>query len=146
MGFTLSEEEATEYLAGDIMRTPVITITPIKTIREAARIMVENDIGSLVVTDDSGRLIGVITKTDILRKVVARGLDPENVMISEVMTGNPNYVFTDTPLEEVAEIMGSKGIGHVPVLDTRNNKPIGMISKRDILRIAPQYMRYALRR
>jgi len=144
----LDEDIVRDVLVRDVMSTPVIYIHPFHTVREAAAIMVEKNVGSLVVVDDAGRLIGIVTRTDILRHVVAKGLNPDKVTISEVMTRNPIYVLSDTPLEEAARLMGSKGIGHLPVLDSKTFKPIGMISKRDILKIAPHYivLVYTLRR
>ncbi|MEM0366615.1 MAG: CBS domain-containing protein [Acidilobaceae archaeon] len=144
----MDEDIVRDVLVRDVMSTPVIYIHPFHTVREAAAIMVEKNVGSLVVVDDAGRLIGIVTRTDILRHVVAKGLNPDKVTISEVMTRNPIYVLSDTPLEEAARLMGSKGIGHLPVLDSKTFKPIGMISKRDILKIAPHYivLVYTLRR
>ncbi|MCX8196523.1 MAG: CBS domain-containing protein [Acidilobaceae archaeon] len=137
-----------QLLVRDVMSAPVIYIYPFYTVREAAAIMVEKGVGSLVVIDDMGRLIGILTRTDIMRHVVSKGLNPEKVTVGEVMTKNPIYVLADTPLSEAARLMGSKGIGHLPVLDSKTYKPIGMLSKRDILKMAPYYIDlvYRLRR
>ena len=136
-----------DVLVRDVMSTPVIYLYPFHTVREAAAVMVEKGVGSIVVVDEAGRLIGIVTRTDILRHVVARGLNPDSVKIGDIMTKNPLYVLADTPIEEAARLMGSRGIGHLPVLDPKTYKPVGMISKRDILRIAPHYITlvYALR-
>jgi len=136
-----------DVLVRDVMSVPLIYVYPFHTVREAAAIMVEKNVGSVVVLDVDGRLMGIVTRTDILKHVVAKGLNPDNVRIGDIMTKNPVYVLADTPLEDAAKIMGSRGIGHLPVLDEKTFKPIGMISKRDILKIAPHYMSliYALR-
>lgn len=142
-------DEVTDRLqVRDVMKTPVIQVYPFYTVREASTIMVEKGIGSLVVVNEAGMLIGIVTRTDILKHVVARGINPEKITVEQIMTRNPIYVFSDVPLEEAARLMGSKGIGHLPVLDPRTYKPVGMLSKRDILRIAPHYidMVYMLRR
>ncbi|MEN2999034.1 MAG: CBS domain-containing protein [Acidilobaceae archaeon] len=131
---------AEELQVRDVMSTPVLYTYPFYTVREAATIMVEKGVGSLVVVDDMGRLIGILTRTDILRHVVSKGLSPERVTVGEVMTRNPIYVLADTPLSEAARLMGAKGIGHLPVLDSKTYKPIGMLSKRDILKMAPFYI------
>ncbi|MEM0340005.1 MAG: CBS domain-containing protein [Acidilobaceae archaeon] len=126
-------------LVRDIMKTPLIALHPIHSVREAAKIMMEKNIGSIIVIDERGTLLGIVTKTDIVR-LVAKGGDAERTTIGEIMTKNPIYVFADTSLEEAARIMGYYGIGHLPVLNEKNNKPIGMISKRDILLFAPHYI------
>ncbi|MEM1873330.1 MAG: CBS domain-containing protein [Acidilobaceae archaeon] len=134
-------------LVRDLMKTPLIVLHPIHSVREAARIMMEKNIGSIVVVDERGALLGIVTKTDIVR-LVARGGDVDRTTIGEIMTKNPVYVLADTPLEEAARIMGYYGIGHLPVLDEKSKKPVGMISKRDILLFAPHYINlvYALRK
>jgi Predicted signal-transduction protein containing cAMP-binding and CBS domains len=136
-----------DVLVRDVMSTPLIYVYAFHSVREAAAIMVEKGVGSVVVLDEAGMLMGIMTRTDILKHVVAKGLNPDNVKVSDIMTRNPLYVLADTPLEEAARLMGSRGVGHLPVLDPKTFKPIGMISKRDVLRIAPHYitMVYALR-
>lgn len=144
----MSEDVSSEVLVRDVMNTPVIFVYPFHTVREAAAIMVEKNVGSVIVVDDAGRLMGIVTRTDILKHVVAKGLNPDNIRIGDIMSRNPYYVLADTPLEEAARLMGLKGIGHLPVLDSKTFKPIGMLSKRDILKIAPHYMSlvYTLKR
>ncbi len=129
-----------KYLVRDVMRTPTINVLPTKTVNEIARIMIDRDVGSVLVVDEEGNLLGIITKTDIVREVVSKGLSSFNVNASQIMTKNPYYAFDDVPLEEAASLMGSKGVGHLPILDSKTLKPIGMISKRDILKLAPYYI------
>ncbi len=119
------------------MSSPPITVTPDTTVYRAAIVMSDNNIGSLIVVDNGGNLLGIITERDIVRKVVARALDPREVTVGEVMTRNPYYVTSDDSIVRAAELMGEHGIGHLPVLDPETLKVVGMISKRDIVRIAP---------
>ena len=136
-----------EPLLEDVMTTPVFTMLPMETVRRAAEEMTSRGIGSVIIVDSRGRLLGIVTKTDIVKHVVAKGLDPSKVKLSDVMTENPYYMFSDAPLREAAQLMGSKGIGHLPILDPETNKIVGIITKSDILKIAPQYIDlvYALR-
>lgn len=129
-----------KYLVRDVMRTPTVNILPTKSVSEIARLMIDRDVGSVLVVNEEGNLLGIITKTDIVREVVAKGLSPLNINASQIMTKNPYYAFEDVPLEEAASLMGSKGVGHLPILDSRTLKPIGMLSKRDILKLAPYYI------
>jgi CBS domain-containing protein len=141
------DEVMRDVLVRDVMSTPLVYVYPFHSVREAAAIMVEKNVGSVVVLDTDGRLLGIVTRTDILKHVVAKGLNPDKVKVEDIMTRNPIYTLADTPLEEAARMMGSKGIGHLPVLDPKTFKPVGMLSKRDILKIAPHYMAlvYALK-
>ena len=142
----MAEEEAgpAEYLVKDVMTTPVVKVLPMISVKDGATIMVEKGIGSLVVVNETDSLIGIVTKTDIVREVAAKGLDPTQVTIGDIMTRNPYYVFADDSLERAVDLMSSRNIGHLPVLDPETMKPIGMISKRDIVRLSPEYIRYVL--
>ncbi|MCE4603093.1 MAG: CBS domain-containing protein [Desulfurococcales archaeon] len=131
---------AEEPLLEDVMRTPVVTMAPMETVRRAAEEMSSRGIGSIVIVDSRDMLLGIVTKTDIVAKVVARGLDPGMVKLGDIMTENPYYMFSDAPLREAAELMGSKGIGHLPVLDPETRRIVGIITKSDILKIAPHYI------
>ena len=128
----------------DIMSTPPVTASPNETAQQAARKMVEKRIGSLIVVDENGSLLGIVTKTDLVREVVAPGRDPGKVMLQDVMTKNPYYVTTESPVREAADIMGSYGVGHLPVIDPESQKVVGVISMRDIVRLAPHYIELAL--
>jgi len=135
-----------DYLVRDVMSTPVLKVLPMVTVREGAQMMVERGVGSLVVVTETGSLIGIVTKTDIIARVVARGLSPDEVRVGDIMTRNPIYIFADDSIERAVDVMSSHRIGHLPVLDPETNKPIGMLSKWDIVRLSPEYIRVALLR
>ncbi|MCE4625137.1 MAG: CBS domain-containing protein [Desulfurococcales archaeon] len=140
----MSEERYTdEILCGDVMRTPVVTAEVMEPISEIARKMKEEKVGSVVIVDKDMNLLGIITKTDIVYQVVAEGRNPDGVRAVDIMTRQPYYVYKDTPLREAAELMGYYGIGHLPVLDRETSKVVGMISKTDIISIAPDYIAVA---
>jgi len=120
----------------DIMTTNVITARPDETIVDVARKMAENRIGCVVVVDEKGTIIGIVTEGDIVRRVVARGLDPSETIVETVMTRNPVTIFEDATLAAAAELMRQKGIGHLPVVNERG-KLVGIITRSDIVRIAP---------
>ncbi len=124
----------------DVMSSPPITVTEDTTVYQAALIMSENNIGSLVVVDENGSLLGIVTERDIVRKVVAKAADPRRVRVGEIMTRNPYYVTSDDSIVRAAELMGEHNIGHLPVLDPETLKVVGVVSKRDIVRIAPDLL------
>jgi len=124
----------------DVMSSPPITVGEDATVYQAAVIMAENNIGSLIVVDENGSLLGIVTERDIVRKVVAKAADPRKVRVGEIMSRNPYYVTSDDSIVRAAEIMGEHGIGHLPVLDPQSLRVVGMISKRDIVSIAPDLL------
>ncbi|GBF09344.1 conserved hypothetical protein [Aeropyrum pernix] len=134
------EEGYDDVLVRDIMSSPPITTLPMTSVKEAARIMLENRVGSLIVVNERNTLLGILTKTDIIREVVAKGLDPESVRVGDIMTRNPYYVYTDDSVERAASLMGEHNIGHLPVLDPETKKPVGIVTKTDIVKLAPNYI------
>ena len=134
---TVEMGEFEDYPVSELMSSPPITVKPNITVREAAEIMVENNIGSLIVVDEKESLIGIVTVRDIIREVVAKGLPPDKVKVEEIMTRNIYYVLSDDTIRRAVEIMSERGIGHLPVIDPNTYKLVGVVSKTDILKIAP---------
>jgi CBS domain-containing protein len=134
---TVEMGEFEDYPVSELMSSPPITIRPSVSIKEAAKIMVENNIGSLIVVDDKGSIIGIVTVRDIIREVVAKGLSPDKIKVEDIMTRNIYYILSDDTIKRAVEIMSERGIGHLPVIDPNDYRLVGVISKTDILKIAP---------
>jgi CBS domain-containing protein len=102
------------------------------TVLTAARLMVQHNIGLLVVTDGqtNGNLIGVISERDIIR-VIASGRTL-GAPVNEVCTRNVVTVRANSDVAEAAKAMNQHGIRHVVVLDD-DNKPVGVVSMRDLV-------------
>ena len=113
----------------DCMTRDVTTIAPDRTIREAARIMGEKDIGALPV-GDGDRLVGMITDRDIAVRAVCEGKGPDT-KISEVMTGELMYCFEDEDINHVARNMGDIQVRRLPVM-SRGKRLVGIIALADI--------------
>lgn len=101
-----------------------------RTVLEAARYMMEHNIGAVPVMRD-GSLIGILSERDIMNRVVAVGRTPGTTAISEVMTPNPRAVAADESIEECLFIMREFGFRHLPIVDGRDVK--GLVSLRDVL-------------
>jgi len=127
-------EEREELKAIDIMSSPVYTISPTSTVYEAAKIMADNNVGSLVVVEGT-RPIGIVTKGDLVKKVLAKGRNPASVVVGEIMSTPLLYVEPTTPILEVAKIMARSNIRHLPVIE--GQKLLGIVTDRDILSVAP---------
>ena len=138
MAPALSPEEVPpeELRISDVMTVNVITSKPEETVVEAARKMTENDVGSVVVVDEKGTILGIVTEGDVVRRVVACGLDPSKTVVRDIMTQNPVTIYEDATLAAAAEYMREKGIGHLPVVNERG-RLVGIISRSDIVRLAP---------
>lgn len=111
----------------DVMSTPLETISSKATVTEAVQAMREHDISALVVTTHPP---SIVTSTDVL-DAVAEGHDPSELHVADVMTESVETVPHTLFLEEVAAMMTSFGINHLPVVDVDDDY-IGMISSTDV--------------
>jgi CBS domain-containing protein len=101
-----------------------------RTVLEAARFMMEHNIGALPVVRN-GELVGIFSERDIMNRVVAVGRMPGTTQISEVMTANPRAVSPDETVDECLFLMREFGFRHVPICEGKQVK--GLISLRDLL-------------
>ena len=114
----------------DVMSTSLVAVTPETRIGDAARRMVEQDVGAAIVLADGDDLVGVITERDLLR-CVSEGIDPA-VPVSDRMT---RHVLTASPQTELAEAMALMVDGHFRHLPVVNDEGhvIGLASMRDLM-------------
>src|SRR5207248_8673606 len=112
-------EGAIKMLVRDIMAENPKLVFPENNLQQAAKIMAEINCGALPVVEnnETKKLIGVITDRDITCKGVARGLDPASVPVREIMTVSPVTVSPGTPIEECCELMETRQIRRIPVVD-----------------------------
>ena len=101
-----------------------------RTVLEAARLMMEHNIGAVPVMRE-GRLVGILSERDIMNRVVAVGRTPGTTVVSEVMTANPRAVAADESIEECLFIMREFGFRHLPIVDGKELR--GLVSLRDVL-------------
>ena len=108
----------------------VYSIDAGRTVLEAARYMMEHNVGALPVVR-GGELAGIFSERDIMNRVVAVGRTPGTTSVAEVMTANPRAVPIDESVEECLFIMREFGFRHLPIVDGKELK--GLVSLRDIL-------------
>lgn len=101
-----------------------------RSVLEAARYMMEHNIGALPVLRD-GSLAGILSERDIMNRVVAVGRTPGTTAVSEVMTANPRAVPADESIEECLFIMREFGFRHLPIVEGKELR--GLVSLRDVL-------------
>lgn len=143
--------------AKDIMTRAVITVAPAMPVERLASLLWEKRISGAPVVDDQGRLVGVVTESDLIdqtKKVhiptaitileaviyLERGRKVEEELskmagstVSDICTKDPATVGPDTPLDEIATIMAEKHLHTLPVMD--NGKLVGVVGKADIIRV-----------
>ena len=108
----------------------VQSIGPEASALDAALLMNEHKIGSLVVLD-GGRLAGIITERDVLQRIVAQRRDPAAVAVRDVMTAELVCCRTDTDLDEARGVMKNRRIRHLPVVD-EDRRLLGLVSIGDL--------------
>ena len=108
----------------------IFALTGDATVREAVKGMAERNINSVCITN-AGLLAGIFTGTDLIKKVVAVGLDPDQTALSDVMTRDPQTVSPDIKAIEALHRMQDGHFRHLPVVD--NGQLVGILSRRDFL-------------
>jgi CBS domain-containing protein len=108
----------------------LVTLSPTATVRQAAKKMAARDVRSVLVTS-RGKLKGIFTGTDLINRVVARGLDPDRTKLREVMTARPESIDPDANALEALRKMHTGCYRHLPVV--AQGKLCGIVSRRDIL-------------
>ncbi len=124
--------EGEGHLVSDIMKKDVISIDEAKTIKDAANMMNEARIGSIIITKDDTP-IGILTERDFVTKIAAKEI-PLSTPLSEVMTKPLLVIEPNQTVWEAAEIMKNMGIHRVAVQE--GNKIIGMVTTTDLVKIS----------
>lgn len=117
-------------LAKDIMTTQVITIRPDTTVQEAIKTLIQIEISGLIVTDEQGDIVGVVTERDML--IAFEFVQQTQVPVENYMNRKIISVTEDTTIEEVGKMLIHGDVRRVPVL--RGKKVVGVISRRDLLK------------
>ncbi|PIW40895.1 MAG: hypothetical protein COW21_04835, partial [Candidatus Aenigmarchaeota archaeon CG15_BIG_FIL_POST_REV_8_21_14_020_37_27] len=121
----------------DAMNPKVISASKDISIKEAARTLTKHEIGSLIIVEDE-KIVGVITESDIIRKVVATGLDPSVTLVEEMMTKDVITIDADAELNDACQTMVDHKIKRLPVLD--GGQLVGIITTTDIISVEPKLM------
>jgi len=122
MGFTFVKE---------VMTKNVISIDSSMTVKDAAAMMEDANVGSIIITKENIP-VGILTERDFVKRVVGKDKAP-STQVSEVMTQPITVVGPDETIWDVAEVMRSKNIHKVPVQD--GDKLIGIFTATDLVRI-----------
>ncbi|HEX7705418.1 MAG TPA: CBS domain-containing protein [Thermoanaerobaculia bacterium] len=115
----------------DLMTPSPECVSDQDSVRDAARIMKNEDTGVVPVVDGSRKIIGLITDRDIVVRGLAEGRDLENLRVNEIMTKQVRSVKEDASLDEVMTLMSQSDIRRVPVVNGKD-EIVGIVSIGDI--------------
>jgi len=121
----------------EIMSQTPVTISADATTAEAAGLMRDRGIGSLVIVED-GRPTGIVTERDVVTKVAALDKRPRDVPIRTIMTAPVIAIHPDEEVLEAARLMAARKIRRLAVV--KEGRLVGMITENDIVRIWPQLL------
>jgi signal-transduction protein with cAMP-binding, CBS, and nucleotidyltransferase domain len=111
------------------MTSPYLSIEQDESIKNAAKKIYDLGIGSLLVTHNK-HLVGIITKTDLMIKVIAENLDTDSTLVANIMSQPIISIDAGEPLDSAREILREKSIRHLAV--NQNNQIVGVLSIKDL--------------
>jgi CBS domain-containing protein len=120
----------------DILRVKghvVYSIQPNDTVFDALSVLVNKNVGALVVLSENDRVVGIFSERDYARRVILKGRASKETLISEIMTENPFTVTEDDSIQDCMVKMTNKHIRHLPVTDDQR-RLVGMISIGDVVK------------
>ena len=110
--------------------SPLATVAPDATVTYAVCLRNPHDVGAVVVMD-GGKLAGIFTERDVLRRVIEPGLDPRITRVSEVHTAEPRTIAGDESAAHAHDEMVAGNFRHLPVVG--NGAVLGTLSMRDLM-------------
>jgi CBS domain-containing protein len=116
----------------DAMTEDVLTITPGRTLRDAAKFMNENKVGAAVIMDPEQPGPGIITERDLVRSL-GSGENPDRELVSDHLTSKATFADGEWSLQEAADAMAKGGFRHLVVVE--DGEVSGIISMRDIIHV-----------
>jgi len=128
-------EMDTKVTVHDAMTSRVITVELQTSVAEAARIMTERNIGSLIIKSNA-EPEGLITESDIIAKVVSKDLKASQIQVGDLMTQNLIRVHPGSELNEAARVMAKNNIRRLPVVN--NGVLVGILTTTDVVSVSPE--------
>jgi CBS domain-containing protein len=121
----------------------VLRIDASATVFDAVKLMVESNVGSLLVTE-AGEITGIVTERDYLRRVTLEGRAEQETPVRDIMSSPLVYVTPDTTIEECMAVMTERRIRHVPVF-AEDRDLVGMISIGDLVKFQSKQQSFQIR-
>jgi CBS domain-containing protein len=121
----------------EVMTDRPRAVAPETTIREAARLMEEEDVGSLPVVEEGAHLVGIVTDRDIAIRAVARGLEPEGTSVMDIASKDVYGLTPDDDLDDALEMMARAQVRRLPIV-VRDNELVGVVAQADVARMSKE--------
>ncbi len=116
---------------GDMVTSGVVSISGDESVKSGAVKMASENASSLLVVDQSGKLVGIVTERDVVYRAVAADLDVQSSKISQIMTQNPVSISHDESIFEARNLMVSKKLNHLIVV--KEGIPLGVLTSQAVL-------------
>ena len=110
----------------------VFTINQKETVYSALAKMAEHNLGALVVTDDKGAVVGLLSERDYARKVILKGVFSKDTLVETIMEKRVCYIHPHNSVEESMSLMTEQRTRHLPVMD--NGQLLGLVSIGDLVK------------
>jgi len=115
-----------------VMARTLVTVDKQMTVQEVAKVMESKEVGSVLVLDkEGGEIAGIVTERDIVKKVVAKGVDGSSYMVKGIMSSPLLTIDSNKTIFEAGDYMDQKKVRHLAV--TESGKVVGVISVRDLI-------------
>ena len=123
-------------------KSETIFVCPDSTVFEALELMVEKNIGALLVLDHQNEFAGIFTERDYARKGILRGNLSRETLVEEIMTEDPITVTMDNTIEDCMRLMTNKYLRHLPVIE--HGKLVGLISIGDVVKFIIEEQKFVI--
>jgi len=128
----------TRMLVKDVMSSPVVTVLENTSVDKTAQLMSDGRLGCIIVTGKDGKALGIVTESDLVKRVLAKNIKPSKLPVNEVMSTPLITIDPDELLTETARRMSKLGVRRMGVVYKGNL--VGIISSKDILAITPELL------
>ena len=126
----------TRMLVKDVMTSPVVTVDEDAPSNKIAKLMDENDLGCVIITNKAKKPVGIITERDLVKRVLSKNVVPDTIKAEEIMTSPLVTIEPEATISEAARRMSRLDIRRLGVVYKGNL--VGLISSRDILGVMPE--------
>ena len=114
----------------EIMTNRLVTVQPTESVSRAARLMRDADIGDVLVTDNGGHQMGILTDRDIAVRVVAQEKDLSQAQVGDFMSRDLYTASPDTDVEDAADMMAQRQVRRLPIVE--GDRFVGIVSLGDL--------------
>lgn len=130
----MAERHPSQVRISDLIVPDPVVIAPGDSVGEAAQVLAAYDIRGLPVVDGTGRLVGMVSQTDLVRLWASAVGDWRDLRIEDVMTTPALTIYPAATIQEAAELMTNQNVARLVVIDETTGKVVGLLSDSDLVR------------